>query len=240
MSGDSVIKSLALPDQLWASAAGIARCWAGCLVRLSRILPAIVAMGVWLWLWPSKAETAVLRQSHRLAHVAEALTPLAQQLAAAWPESDGKLEGGGAFMAYPIGKPRTLIMLELPVLGALPVSFAVVEGRPGGPIRFELTGLESGHWLEWHPPETRPRSFVGGLFELHRLEHFEPVGNGWYLVRYRPPGNAKPRETVALDFETADVGLKRAKSHLSSGPWPGGAAATCRRPYNARSQHEPL
>ena len=91
----------------------------------------------------------------------------------------------GTFMAYPNGNPRTLLILAQPQSPTKSIQFSAVERSDGGALRFELTGYENGAWLEWHPNDSSPESFTGGLENTYSRTKSAPLGNGWYLVRYR-------------------------------------------------------
>ena len=52
-------------------------------------------------------------------------------------------------------------------------------------IRFELVGAEQGDWIEWHPDESVPASFLSGLGEPYEIERYQQLSENWFLVRYR-------------------------------------------------------
>ncbi|MHC2070569.1 hypothetical protein ACYFX5_24120 [Bremerella sp. T1] len=116
-------------------------------------------------------------------HVA-AFEPIADSLRTTWPKHDGQQDHLGPFMAYPAGKPKTLILLTTPEIAKSGPTFSSVERSDAGGIRFQLSGNERGVWLEWHPDGNQPDSFVGGLLEPHHLLRSVPLGDGWYLARY--------------------------------------------------------
>ncbi len=106
---------------------------------------------------------------------------LAASLRDDWPAEDGNRAGLGSFMAYPKGKPHTLMLLTAD--STPPVS--AVERTDDGALRFELRDAESGTWLEWQPTESVPHDFTGGLEQEYRVRRYSPLGRGWYLVRYQ-------------------------------------------------------
>lgn len=110
---------------------------------------------------------------------------VARELRVAWPRDDGQLATLDPFMAYPVGDPATLVMLTLPDTTRAGTSFSVIDRGESGALRFQLTGREAGDWLEWHPADEQPSSFIGGLWDAHELEQYWDLGEGWYLVRYR-------------------------------------------------------
>ena len=116
-------------------------------------------------------------------HVA-AFQPIAHSLQADWPRNDGQHDNLGPYMAYPAGKPKTLILLTTPPMAESGPTFSSIERSSAGGIRFQLSGNERGVWLEWHPTGNQPESFVGGLLEPHHLSRSVALGDGWFLARY--------------------------------------------------------
>ncbi len=116
-------------------------------------------------------------------HVA-AFEPIVHALQDDWPTTDGEHANLGPFMAYPAGKPKTLILLTTPPIAETGPTFSSIERSTAGGIRFQLSGNERGVWLEWHPGSNQPDSFVGGLLEPHHLTRSVPLGDGWFLARY--------------------------------------------------------
>lgn len=113
------------------------------------------------------------------------LESIADPLRHDWPESDGDLDGVGPFMAYPFGRPTTLILLHSrPILGDQ-LCIAAVERCQQGAVKLQLDGTGHDDWAEWHPRGSQPESFVGGLGDPHQLESTATLGRGWHLVRYR-------------------------------------------------------
>lgn len=110
---------------------------------------------------------------------------IARPLRSDWPERDGSLPGVGPFMAYPFGRPTTLILLQSPLLAGDEIAIAAVEKSAKGAIQLQLSGGEHNDWAEWHPPGSEPQSFIGGLHDPHRLQSCASIGHGWSLVRYR-------------------------------------------------------
>ena len=106
-----------------------------------------------------------------------------------WPERDGEIAGIGPFMAYPFGRPTTLLLLQTPRIATKSVFVSAIEKDDQGTIRLQLTGADGGDWAEWHPNGNQPRSFVGGLSDPHQLQTASSLGQGWYLVRYHTPSD---------------------------------------------------
>ncbi|RCS54684.1 hypothetical protein DTL42_06030 [Bremerella cremea] len=154
----------------WMVALSLACCWLG------------LASGWDEMIWVGKR----LRIDSQIA----AFQPIAQSLGTDWPTADGDRPELGPFMAYPAGKPKTLILLTTPEIAQHGLTFSSVEKSDQGGIRFQLSGQERGVWLEWHPTGQTPASFVGGLLEPHFLKKSIPLGDGWFLVRYDQSGMA--------------------------------------------------
>lgn len=120
----------------------------------------------------------------RLDRQLAAFQPLADELAADWPTDDGALPGLGQFSAYPVGRPRMLMLIAAdPAATHAPI--AAVERSDAGALRFQLAGQETGAWLEWHPAGSTPASFTGGLDDPHDLAKSAPLSEHWFATRYR-------------------------------------------------------
>lgn len=112
------------------------------------------------------------------------LEQLAADLREHWPQEDGDHSALGSFMAYPVGRPTTLILLTPPQISDGGTTVCLVEHAPTGALRFQLSGTEFGDWVEWHPAGEQPTSFVGGLLNTHRLIRHDKIADGWFLARY--------------------------------------------------------
>jgi hypothetical protein len=145
----------------------------------------------WLTALVSWPEIAWRGQQRRLQAELAGFERLAQSLRDDWPRRDGERPGLGPFNAYPVGKPRMLMMSTWAPHWPGEIPIARVELTFGGALCFQLTGDESGAWLEWHPLGEKPTSFVGGRQDNHRLERSTPLGRGWFLVRYRELGSRR-------------------------------------------------
>jgi hypothetical protein len=140
----------------------------------------------WLTLFATWGELAWRGQMLRLSDRLVGFETIAADLRSDWPDNDGERPHLGPFMAYPIGRPRMLMMLTAPAVPGSSTSFASVERSADGALHFELVGDEPGAWLEWHPTGSAPQSFVGGLQNQYPLERYSTLGNGWFLARYKP------------------------------------------------------
>lgn len=125
-----------------------------------------------------------------------------------WPTEDGDLPTLGPFMAYPIGKPSVLIFLQAPLISD---DFAVsaVERSTEGALRLQLSGSNHDDWVEWHPPPSKPNSFVGGLQETHILQQSIGLGEHWHLARY---GSSQGAATESVEKSPAIVAIRRSGS----------------------------
>lgn len=113
------------------------------------------------------------------------LDAIAAPLREEWPARDGEIPEVGPFMAYPFGRPTVLVLLASPTLSGDLLSIAAVERSDLGAIKLQLSGTDHDDWAEWHPADSHPASFTGGLSDRHELKSFANLGNGWSLVRYR-------------------------------------------------------
>jgi hypothetical protein len=147
----------------------------------------ITSAALWLTMYVNRQEIAWLGQQHRLAADRAGFERLAQSLRAEFPKTDGDRPGLGPFMAYPVGGPRMILLLTTPEVSQSGIAVAAVERAPDGSLRFQLTGTETGGWLEWHPPGGEPASFVGGLTTKYDISRWSPLGKGWHLVQYQEP-----------------------------------------------------
>lgn len=153
--------------------------------RVSSWLALTALVACWLALIVGWHDLAWQGKQWRLARQVAAFEPAAEALRTAWPDNDGQRPEVGVFMAYPQPDPKMLLMLTPPA-GRSPLEhFSAVERSPEGALRFELTGDESGDWLEWHPPGSQPASFIGGLRGDYQLQRSTALGDGWYASRYR-------------------------------------------------------
>lgn len=138
-------------------------------------------VAAWLTVLVAWREFAWQGQRLRLRATVDQFDAIAKSLRENWPTTDGERAGLGSFMAYPQGKPRTLMML----ISKTDPQIAAIERGADGSLGFEIRGEEPGTWLEWHPADSTPKSFVGGLEAEYEFGRMSPLGRGWYLVRYR-------------------------------------------------------
>jgi hypothetical protein len=140
---------------------------------------------MWLTLWTTWPNLLWRGQAFRLRGELADFQKVASSLDKGWPTNDGERAELGPFLAYPMSKPQVLMLLSNAYVPGTNMSFSLIERSDQGALRFELAGDELGAWLEWHPAHDMPIGFVGGLSERHELDRFTPLGNDWFLVRYK-------------------------------------------------------
>ncbi|MCA9176120.1 MAG: hypothetical protein KDB14_16655 [Planctomycetales bacterium] len=154
-------------------------------VEFRRLKSLAILVGlVSLWLGNVLNLDAIAWQGRRwrvLPYVAAAERIVAP-LKTAWPQEDGDTAEVGPFMAYPVGRPQTLILLTPPQLADGP-HVPAIERSSTGALRLELHDVGGHDWLEWHP-QGRPVSHIGGLLEHRELTRVTALGENWFLVRY--------------------------------------------------------
>lgn len=148
-------------------------------------------IAAWLWVGTSWPDIAWASQRVRVGRAIGAFEQIATPLRDRWPAEDDATPELGAFSAYPIGLPRVLLPLTAREAGGF--GFAAVERSAAGGLRFQLIGDDEGVWLEWHPDNEAPASFVGGLETGYELLRSSSLGRGWFLTRYesRPADAAR-------------------------------------------------
>lgn len=152
-------------------------------VKAWLLLTTIVAF--WCSLWINADAIAWQGKRIRITTQIDALERIASPLRRSFPTEDGELPNLGPFMAYPFGRPSTLILLQSPTLNRRSIVIGAVQRTASGAILLQLHGADGGGWVEWHPPASYPDSFVGGLGDCYQLESSFTIGRGWHLVRYK-------------------------------------------------------
>ncbi len=147
-------------------------------------LLAMLVVAAWLTLsleWPALAWKA---QAWRLRASLPEFEILASALIEDWPTDDGQIPGLGPFMAYPVGKPTTLMFMNSPTVPDANLAFGTVELSDEHVVHFQLVGNEEGAWLVRHPDATEPIAYYSGLSGEYTPFRFQALGNGWFLVEY--------------------------------------------------------
>lgn len=158
-------------------------------------------LAVWLTFYSVWPELAWRAQGWRVARAIPAAEKLVEQIQSDWPETDGSLEGAGPFMAYPIGKPRTLMFIKKPHLGNTSIQYAEIErsGNPADPaFHLQLAGNEVGAWLVRPPAGQEPVLFISGLETTNYPQRFRELAGGWYLVDYLQSSIIDPGDSIEL------------------------------------------
>lgn len=158
-----------------------------------RVLSWLAFMAVaaaWLTVITTWQEISWQGQKWRVAQHIPTFDRLVASLRGDWPTADGVHSSLGAFMAYPRTDPRTLLLLESKPQSHGDILIRAVERTNDGALRFELAGNEQGSWLEWHPSQSEPNSFVGGLEGRYELVRSAPLDRHWFLARYRTTGGS--------------------------------------------------
>jgi hypothetical protein len=152
-------------------------------VRSWLSLTALVA--AWLTLWATWPELLWRGQAYRLRSSLPEMQLIANSLVKNWPTGDGERAELGPFMAYPTGNAQMLLLLTQANVPHTSILLSTVERSDQGALRFWLAGNELGAWLEWHPSSDKPRAFFGGLQQEFEIERFSPLGENWFLARYK-------------------------------------------------------
>lgn len=147
-------------------------------------LAVMIVMAGWLTLLTTWPELAWRGQVWRVRAAISEFEKFSRQLLADWPQTDGKLEGLGPFMAYPIGKPRTLMFLAIPQVPDTNIAISTVERGNDDDLHFQLAGNDEGPWLVRHLGIDEPRGFFSGLEGEYIPYKHTRVKEGWFLVRY--------------------------------------------------------
>ena len=165
----------------------------------SRSIASLLSLTLIVAIWCSLAihHTSLAWQGKRirLAVEMQRLESVAELLRQDWPQQDGELPEIGPFMAYPLGRPTTLVLLQAPPVSGDSLWIAAIERRRDGALLLQLSGSHHDDWVQWHPPESRPSSFVGGLCDSHHMQSSAKLGYGWYLVRYQSSATATPSQS---------------------------------------------
>ena len=112
--------------------------------------------------------------------------PIAHRLKSNWPDQGGDRDEIGPFLTYPTNHPTSLVLTSCPIMPNGSPSFNGVERTPDKGIAFPMVGTDGGDWLEWHPADRKPSSYVTGLGQNLSLLRSAVLKDGWYLVRYLP------------------------------------------------------
>ncbi|HYO26272.1 MAG TPA: hypothetical protein VEQ85_15130 [Lacipirellulaceae bacterium] len=152
----------------------------------------LTAAAAWCAVFASWRDLQWAGRTWRAGRLTSEFERFAAPLRSKWPTDDGASQALGPYSAYPIGNPRTLMLLAPPAAPD-PFWFGAIERSSAGALRFELKGQGPGIWMEWHPEESRPQDFEGGLDVAYELDRASALGGGWFLTAYRTFTSQGPR-----------------------------------------------
>jgi hypothetical protein len=138
----------------------------------------------WLTLMTAWPEIAWRGQVWRVCGSVSQFAELTQKLTTAWPESDGQTTELGGFMAYPIGKPRTLMLLTTPQVPGSAINISTVERGDDGAWHYQLAGNDEGAWVVFDKQHESPQPFFSGLEGEYMPQKYAILAPGWFLVQY--------------------------------------------------------
>jgi hypothetical protein len=157
-------------------------------LRMWLVFTALVAG--WIGLvsgWPNIYWNGQLRRVRPVLAEAESML---RELNADWPTEDGERPGLGPFQAYPmyspVETPTMLMLLREGRFAGTAIRFSgIARMRNTKVMRIQLSGDDTGSWLEWRDDDSPPESFIGGLDTDFKLERYQRLAPRWYLVRYK-------------------------------------------------------
>ncbi|TWU21278.1 hypothetical protein [Bythopirellula polymerisocia] len=147
-------------------------------------LALMFALAAWLTLYTSWSDFAWRAQAWRMQTSLPAMEKLATTLLENWPSQDGQLPEIGPFNAYPIGKPRTLMLLTKPKPSGTSVQISTIERGEGDDLFFQLTDNDEGATLARFPQGSEPQAFFSGLEGEYQPVRHRALGQNWFLVQY--------------------------------------------------------
>jgi len=139
----------------------------------------------WLGLLVAWPEVYWKGQEIRIGHNLQPLEEIARRLHADWPTKEDEIAPLGAFLAYPLDSPSTLLLLGEAEIPGTPLRVSAIERSPQGVLNFQLSSDEHGAWLAWSPNGSPPQSFESGLQTYYRILRCRQLKPEWFLVRYR-------------------------------------------------------
>lgn len=143
----------------------------------------VLAVG-WVLIGTTWGSIRLSGRSAELVQYAESVGEFAKRLDASWPDQGGEIPDFGAFLAYPYGEPRTLLMLGDARIPNTSLRVAAVERTPGQAIRFQLVGDAADIWFERRATNTIPTKFRGGLQQNHTPTNYIEIAANTFIVKY--------------------------------------------------------
>lgn len=147
-------------------------------------LSVMFALAVWLTLYTSWPAFAWRAQAWRMQSSLPAMEKLSTMLLENWPTEDGQLSEIGPFNAYPISKPRTLMLLTKPTPLGANFQISLIERGDGNDLYFQLTNNDEGATLARLPQGSQPQAFFSGLEGEYQPFRHLSLGKNWFLVQY--------------------------------------------------------
>jgi hypothetical protein len=138
----------------------------------------------WLTLITAWPEISWRGQVWRVRGSVSQFAELTEKLTTAWPESDGQITELGGFMAYPIGKPRTLMLLTTPKVPGSQINISTVERGDDDAFHYQLAGNDEGAWVVFDKQHESPQPFFSGLEGEYLPQKFATLAPGWFIVQY--------------------------------------------------------
>jgi hypothetical protein len=139
----------------------------------------------WLTLITTWPKFAWQGQIWRIRGSVPEFAALTEKLTTNWPAGDGQTPELGGFMAYPIGKPRTLMLLTMPEVPGSNLSISAIERDNEGAFHFQLAGTDEGVWVVFDKHSDSPKSFFSGLEGEYMPHKSAVLVPGWFLVQYK-------------------------------------------------------
>lgn len=146
-------------------------------------LVVMLLLAGWLTLVTTWPQLVWQGQVWRVAGAIPEFNQLSEKLLANWPDNDGDIDPLGPFMAYPIGKPRTLMLIKNPHVPGTDLTISLIERNTEETLLYQLAGNEEGLWVVKEQAD-EPQAFFSGLDGEYMPVHFRRLKPGWFLVRY--------------------------------------------------------
>ncbi len=167
---------------------GIAALLAGWIRQagIKYIVGLTTSMALWLAILSNWNAIVEAGQSWRFRSERQQIRKFAAEIDQQWKalcrDPDQKLLP--EFNAYPLYEPTLLIFLGHHTIPGTDIAYNAIERSESHTVRFELTGSNSGWWLEVHTDQLPPTNFIGGLEESFSVMRARPISDSVFLVHY--------------------------------------------------------
>lgn len=139
----------------------------------------------WLAAWLGRHDLYWYGHSVRVFAEVSAASQLADALDSNWPAEDGDHPQLGVVLAYPKGRPVTLLLAGEPAaVGRLRI-VAVEKSDDGEILRFQLASPNDDTWLVRSKEGKDVAQFVTGLDTHYSSTRVRRLSRDWWLIRYR-------------------------------------------------------